>query len=205
MVKSIAITGGIGSGKSTISKMLSNLGYCVFDADIFAREVLFYPEIESRIKSIFGSYVFLEKGQLNRDLIRKMIFDDHSLKKKLESILHPAIEEEFNVKKQILASLSKSVWLFYETSLIIEIGKRKHFDACVVVTAKHESKFNRLNQSRNMSEEQFQKIISTQMTDEEKVKHADFVIENSGHLQDLEQSVLNLLQFLYKKFSPSSF
>ena len=134
-MRTILITGGIGSGKSSVSKILANLGYCGFDADIFAREVLFYPEVESRIKSVFGSHVFLEKGILNRALVRKMIYDEPLLKKKLESILHPAIEEELKIKSQIVSQFAPNAWIFYEASLILEIGKKSNFDACIVVTA----------------------------------------------------------------------
>lgn len=205
MAKVIAVTGGIGSGKSTVSKILTNLGYCVFDADIFAREVLFRPAVEARVKSVFGSHVFLEKGILNRELVRKMVYDNPALRKKLEDILHPAIAEELKIKSQMLSKLANNAWIFYEASLILEIGKKDHFDACVVVTTHHQAKLNRLSQSRNLSEEELNKIIASQMPDSEKIKHADYLIENSGSFTDLESHVYNLIRFLYNKFSPSSF
>ncbi|MES2614865.1 MAG: dephospho-CoA kinase [Bdellovibrionota bacterium] len=203
MVKLIAITGGIGSGKSTVSKILTSLGYCVFDADVFAREVLFYSEIESRIKSIFGSHVFIETGVLNRALIRKMIYEAPHLKKQLESILHPAIAEELKIKSQCLNKIASNAWVFYEASIILENGRKNHFDACVVVTAKQELKIKRLTHSRSLSEEDIHKIISTQMPDEEKITLADYVIENSGDFKNLEQNTFSLIKFLHAKFTPA--
>ena len=205
MTKTIAITGGIGSGKSTVSKMIRNLGYCVFDADDFSRDVLFDPEVETKIKFLFGESIFLEKGKLDRIKVRERIYQDPSLKKGLESILHPAISEELNEKKSSLRKLSETAWIFYEASLILEIGKKNHFDACIVVVAENENRIKRLTQSRPLKEEDIQKIMSSQMPDHEKLKHADYVIENSGSIEDLEKKVFELMLFLYKKLSPSSF
>lgn len=204
-MKLIAITGGIGSGKSTVAKILQNLGYCVFDADIFSRDVLHDAEVESKVKSIFGEDVFLEKGVLNRDFVRQKIFEHPEMKKQLESILHPAIAELLNKKSTLLSSVCPDIWIFYEASLILENGKKNHFDACVVVTTKKELKISRLQQSRKLSNEQIHKIMSSQMPDEEKQKHADYSIENSGHFHELEQSVFQLIQFLNQRFKPSSF
>jgi dephospho-CoA kinase len=204
-MKLIALTGGIGSGKSTVASKLSQLGYCVFDADIFARDVLYYQDVENKIKSIFGDDIFLSKGQLNREAVGKMIYSNPLLKQKLENIMHPAIANEFKTKTDSIAKLAPDAWVFYEASLILELGKKEHFDACVVVKTHPTHKKDRLFRSRNMTHETFDKITSTQMPDEDKIKHADYIIENSGNLENLQLEIFNLIRFLYKKFTPSSF
>ena len=204
-MQKILITGGIGSGKSFLAKIIANLGYSVFDADILAREVLFYTKIEEQIKNLLGPNVFLKKGVLNRELVRKIIYDDPLLKKKLELILHPAIEKELQIKIDSISTHSQNAWIFYEASLILEAGKKNYFDVCVVITAKQEVKLSRLSHSRNLSKEDLNKIIASQMPDEEKIKHADFVIENSGSFKDLEDSAFKLIHFLYSRSSQPSF
>ena len=92
-----------------------------------------------------------------------------------------------------------------EASLIFENGKQNNFDACILVKTDKVTKLHRLKQSRQLKEDELQKIIDSQMPDDEKAKLADYIIENSSHKADLENSVLNLIRFLSQKFSPSSF
>ncbi|KAB8038904.1 dephospho-CoA kinase [Silvanigrella paludirubra] len=200
MSKKIAITGGIGSGKSSLAKILAQRGYCVWDADIFSREVLFLPEVQSRIKTIFGDSAFISDGNLNREMIRNIIFENPKLKKDLEKILHPAMFDLFNSKMSIISKVSPSSWIFYEASLILELGRKSFFDFCIVVIADENIKIKRLNEKRNLSEEISKKIISSQMSDSEKITHADYVIDNSLSIQDLEESANKLLNYLTKNF-----
>lgn len=201
MSKKIAITGGIGSGKSTLSKILAQMGYCVWDADVFSREVLFFPEVQSRVKTIFGDSVFISDGVLNRELVRNQIFTDSKQKKALEKILHPAMYEHFNSKFSIMNKIAPSSWIFYEASLILELGRKSYFDFCIVVVADETIKMDRLSEKRNLSQSDCKKIMSTQMSDSEKITHADYVIDNSSNLQNLEQSANKLILYLREKFS----
>ena len=200
MSKKIAITGGIGSGKSFLAKILAQRGYCVWDADIFSREVLFFPEVQSRIKSIFGDSVFISNGILNRELVRNLIFENPKLKNSLEKILHPAMFDHFNSKVAIMNKVAPTSWIFYEASLILELGRKSFFDFCVVVIANENIKIKRLNEKRNLSEENSKKIMSTQMPDSEKITHADYIIDNSTTIENLEESASKLLNYLTKKF-----
>jgi dephospho-CoA kinase len=201
MCKKIAITGGIGSGKSTLSKILAKKGYCVWDADLFSREVLFFPEVQARIKTIFGDSVFINAGVLNRDYIRNQVFSKPKLKKSLESILHPAILELYNSRLEVLNKIAPSAWVFYEASLILELKRQSSFDFCIVVVADESVKLKRLEEKRKISVSEAKKIIHTQMPDSEKITHADFVIDNSKSFQNLEKQTHKLILHLTKRFS----
>lgn len=201
MIKKIVITGGIGSGKSLLSKLIASRGYCVWDADVLSREVLFYPAVQNRIKAIFGDSVFLKDGILNRELVRNLIFNDPKLKKALEKIIHPAMFEHFHTKLEILNSVAPSVWVFYEASLILELNRKSEFDFCVVVTANEEVKLKRLAENRKLDSLAAKKIMDSQMPDSEKISHADFVIDNSTSVENLQASLQELLILLSNKFS----
>ncbi|APJ02485.1 dephospho-CoA kinase [Silvanigrella aquatica] len=201
MSKKIAITGGIGSGKSSLAKILAQKGYCVWDADVFSREVLFFPEVQARIKAIFGNSVFIGDGQLNRELVRSQIFANAKLKKSLEKIIHPAIHDLFNSKYRELLKVASTAWVFYEASLILEKGRKSFFDFCVVVVADENVKLRRLSEKRNLPEAEARKIMATQMSDSEKISHADYVIDNSASLDLLEKSAEKLILYLSEKFS----
>ena len=201
MPKKIAITGGIGSGKSSLVKILAQRGYCVWDADIFSREVLHFPEVQSRVKTIFGDSVFIDDGVLNRELVRKQIFSNSKLKKALENILHPAMFEHFSSKFAIMNKIAPSAWIFYEASLVLELGRKSFFDFCIVVVADEDKKIERLSEKRNISQSDSKKIMLTQMPDSEKITHADYIIDNSSTLQNLDDSANQLLLYLREKFS----
>ena len=201
MSKKIAITGGIGSGKSSLAKILAQSGYCVWDADIFSREVLYFPEVQSRVKTIFGDSIFISDGVLDRELVRKQIFTNQKLKKALENILHPAMFEHFNSKFAVMNKIAPSAWIFYEASLVLELGRKSYFDFCVVVVADENIKMQRLSENRNLSQSDLKKIMLTQMSDSEKITHADYVIDNSNSLQNLEESANKLILYLREKFS----
>lgn len=201
MSRKIAITGGIGSGKSSLANILAHKGYCVWDADLFSREVLFFPEVQSRIKTIFGDSIFISNGILDRELVRNQIFTNPKLKKAFENILHPAMFEHFNSKFTMMNTIAPTAWIFYEASLILELNRKSYFDFCVVVVADESMKIDRLSGKRNLSQSDSKKIMSTQMLDSEKITHADYVIDNSTSLQNLEEAANKLILYLQEKFS----
>lgn len=203
MSKKIVITGGIGSGKSSVAKMLAQRGYCVWDADVFSREVLFQAEIQSRIKTIFGDTVFIKDGILNREYIRNQIFSNSELKKSFEGIMHPAMFEHFHSKYNIMLKIAPTSWVFYEASLILELKRKSEFDFCIVVYADENIKIERLSSKRNLSREDCIKVIQSQMPDNEKIKYADYLINNSGSEEELKVSVNKLILHLNEKFSSS--
>lgn len=196
MVKKIAITGGIGSGKTSVAKILQNLGYCIWDADIFARDVLFLPEVEQKLKNAFGAEIYTAPGQLDRAALRQRVFSQPEQRQILESILHPAIAQLFRTRVEKLEQLCPTMWVFYEAALIVEAKRVDAFDVCVLVTADENVRMKRLQENREISVPEIQKIIKSQMSDEEKKVHAHFIIDNSKDLPHLQQGVENLLDYL---------
>lgn len=199
MVKKIVITGGIGSGKTSVTKILQNLGYCIWDADIFAREALFLPEVEQNLKSVFGTQIYTSPGQLDRVALRQKVFSQPEQKKILESILHPAIAQLFRTRLETLEKLCPTAWVFYEAALIVEAKRVGEFDTCVLVTASESVRIKRLQESRSLSLAEIQKIIKSQTPDEEKKIHSHFIIENNKDENHLKKSVADLLSYLAEK------
>jgi dephospho-CoA kinase len=203
MQRKIVITGGIGSGKSTVAKILIQKGYCVWDADAFSREALLIEEVEKKIKKLFGDNIFFNKGKLNRDLLRKKIFSSQKARKSLEEIIHPYIFKIYQSKVKMMADIAPTAWIFYEAALILELGRKHFFDACILVTADHDTKIERLYKNRNLLPTESKKIINSQMSDDKKISYSNYIIENSGPQENLEQSVNQILDHLREKFSLS--
>lgn len=199
-MKKIALTGNMGSGKSSVAKILSQYGYCVWDADVFSREVLLIHSVEKKIESLFGNKIFLEKGKLDRQEVRNQIFSDHGLKEKFEQVMHPAIAQLFKEKSEKLFSIVPHAWIFYEASLILENNKKSEFDACVVVSANPEVRKKRVLESRNLQSHEIEKIIASQMPETEKIHQADYILDNSNGIDLLEKKCLEMIDFLYTKW-----
>jgi dephospho-CoA kinase len=201
MTKAIALTGGIGAGKSSVSLELKALGYVVEDADQLSREVLFLPEVAASVCQIFGADAFVSEGVLNRAKVRQEVFAAPEKRKALEAILHPAIAEAFRKKQMLLSTLSQSAWFFYEAALIFETNRAGDFDAVIVVHTPVEVRIRRLMELRGMAEKEARSVVAAQMSDEEKIARADFVIENTGNLAELSEKIHTLLDFLRARFS----
>ncbi len=206
MIQKILITGGIGSGKSEVSKVLKKYGYKVYDADQFARDVLFQEELQNKINVLFQENVFLKKGHLNRDLIRKKIFENPQLKLEFENMIHPAIAILFEEKIQKITQVLDNIWVFYEASLVLEKGRQNFFDAIILVRSDKVTKKKRLIKNRGLDDAQIEQMMSSQMSDEEKSKFANFTIENDEKttMEQLESSVYDILQKLKLFFKSQS-
>lgn len=199
MVKTIAITGGIGSGKSELRKIFENLGYVAFNADQLARDILHEQDVVHDLVSAFGSDIFV-KGELQREKLRDIVFNDQAKRKQLESITHPAIAKLFAKHKRTLESLGTSTWMFYEAAVIIESNRHKEFDALILVTAKEDVRVERLGGLRGVDEQTARRVMQAQLSDVEKAKHADFIIDNSGSKDELLQNAQMVILALQKKF-----
>lgn len=195
-MKTIAITGGIGSGKSTVTKYLQERGYIVIDADKMAREL---TEPGGRaipyIREHFGSSYILEDGSMDRAKMRDLIFKDFSQKKILEEGTTKVVLDDIeNIKDE--ASKNGVQALFFDIPLLFETKTNKEYDQVWVVTANREIRKERVVKRDGIEESIIDLIIGSQSEEDDKIKLSDEVIYNNGTIDELHQSVDKLLETL---------
>ena len=181
----LGLTGGIASGKSTVSKKLKELGSYIIDADKISREVSDSVEILKKLEDTFGSQI-IDNNHLDRKKLREIIFEKKEKRKLLNSIMHPIIEKKIieeieDNKKEKLIILD--VPLLYETKL------EYLCDKVLVVSIDEKIQVERLKARDKIKKKLAKKIINTQMSLAEKIKKADIYIENNGNLDELSKKI----------------
>jgi dephospho-CoA kinase len=193
-VKLVGLTGGIASGKSTVSEILARQGAAIIDADVLAREVV-EPgrQAWTEIVNTFGTAVLQPDRALDRQKLRAIIFDDPDARKKLESIIHPQVRAlaEQRIREHAAAGYAVIV---YEVPLLFEGNLQEWLRPVILVACDVDTQRKRLQSRDNLSAVQAQKHIEAQMSLEEKRRLADYVIENNGSLEDLERQVQAVLE-----------
>ena len=196
----IGVTGGIGSGKSTFSKMLADhLGARLFDADSAARELLESdPAVRQEITSEIFAEAYTPDGRPDRAAIRRWVFQDPAAKARLESILHPRIRERWT---QLAAECRQNATpLVVEIPLLFETGAERFFDRIVTVACSHETQLAR-TAARGLSREEAESIIRSQLPLERKTSLAHFVVWNDGSHANLENQAAEPAKTLPKPLS----
>ncbi len=192
----VALTGNVGSGKSTLAAIWQEAGIPVLSADAVAREVVRpgTPGLNAVVAS-FGPDILDESGALDRDAMRRVVFEDPDARARLESILHPLIRARRD--EWVEATREEgAVLVVAEVPLLFEVGLETEFDSSVLVAATRDVCLDRLSDFRGLSREESLKIWSTQMEPAEKEARADYVIHNNGTLADLRDRALALLDLL---------
>lgn len=196
----IGVTGGIGCGKSEVCRILERLGAKVIDADAIAREITDKDaKVIAQIRKTFGEEVFSPEGKLNRRKLAQIVFSNKTALEKLNRIVHPRV---FKITEKELAGARKSgiyKLAVINAALIYEVGMEKNLDLVVVVSASLNRRIERLTQRNGMTEAEILARINVQMPLQEKVKRADYVIENDGTLAQLETKVKELYEELTKE------
>lgn len=192
-MKWMGLTGGIGSGKSTVAAILREKGFAVIDADEMARlAVSPGSDTLQKIVRVFGPEILNPDGSLNRRALGDLVFQDSKLLLELEQIVHPKVQELTQQKRQELeAGGSKAA--FYDVPLLYEKKLEKQFDAIVVVSSGEEQQIERVMIRSAISREEVRRRIATQMQLAEKVKKADFVIHNDRDMAHLRAQVDQLI------------
>jgi dephospho-CoA kinase len=193
----IGITGCMGSGKSTVSKIFMQLGIPLYDADSRAKQLMIEsPSLVSKIKSIFGAEAYTEDGMLDRSLLSAKAFSDQQLLTKLNDAVHPAVYTDFNewVIKQT------SPYVMKEAALMYESASYKQLDKIIVVTAPEELRINRSMKRDNATRESVLKRMKNQWPENEKRKLAQFEIVN-----DEQQLVIPQIIKIHKELLLASY
>ena len=193
-MKVIGLTGGIASGKSTVSNMAMMYSIKVIDADRIAREIVAKgkPALAQIIK-FFGNEVVNEKGELDRKVLGKIVFNDREKLEKLNSITHPVIIKEIEKKIQEYRKVRDFSAIILDAALLIETDMRKLVDEVWLVIVDEKIQINRLIQRDGISKNEALRRIRSQMPTSEKIKYADVIIENNGDLVELATKVKKLL------------
>ncbi len=188
--KVYGLTGSIACGKTTVANLFVKYGIPVVDLDNVSRDVVKPGSIGlKKIIAEFGKEFLTDTGTLDRKKLAKLIFDNKKYREKLEKILHPLIfEKEREMVKRHNMKHSDTP-IIIDAALMIETGSYKRYKKIIVVYTPEKIQIQRLINRECISEEQAKKIILTQMSIEEKVKYADFLIDNSKSLDDTEKQV----------------
>lgn len=196
----IGLTGGIACGKSTVAKILRELGFPVIDADQLAREAV---ESGSRglalVVEAFGGAILTKSGALNRPLMREMIFSDQKKRETLEGILHPVIQDLLIKKLKEIGLFQHPRPWFYEASLLFETGRYKSLAAVWVVSCPASVQIQRLMKRDKCDEKQARRILDSQLPLKQKASMGDLVIDTSSPLQELEAKVRLALETIPKR------
>jgi dephospho-CoA kinase len=191
MTKIIGLTGGLGSGKTTIATYLKSLGIPVFIADDEAKKLMQSVVVLAEIKAVFGEAIF-EKGVLNRQELAAIVFSDSDKLTQLNSIIHPAVKQQFKIW---LDQYQSAPFVVYEAAILFESGSYQNCDYIITITAPLEDRITRVMQRDNSSKEQVLNRINAQWTDEQRVAKSDFIIENSD-LQNAKSAIDKILKIL---------
>ncbi|WKL43642.1 dephospho-CoA kinase [Flavobacterium sp. ZE23DGlu08] len=191
MTKIIGLTGGIGSGKTTIANYFKSFGIPVYIADDEARKIMQSVEIISAIKNVFGDEVF-ENEKLNREELAKIVFNNPEKLEKLNNIVHPAVKKHF---EQWLLQHTTAPYVIYEAAILFESGSYKNCDLIITVTAPIESRIKRVVERDKTTRELVLKRINAQWTDEQRISKSDFIIENTS-METTKLEVVKILKIL---------
>nr|PZN07956.1 MAG: dephospho-CoA kinase [Caldicoprobacter oshimai] len=192
-MKVIGLTGGIACGKSTVSKMLADLGAAVIDADMVAREIMKKgTPVWQRIKETFGDQYLLPDGEIDRKKLGELVFANPEALKKLNSITHPAIQHQVLSEIDRLKSRGGYKAVVVDAALLIEAGWCDMVDEVWLVVADRETQIERLMKRNGLTRQQALNRINSQMDQDIKRRYADRIIDNSHEMEHTRKQVEQL-------------
>jgi dephospho-CoA kinase len=195
----VGLTGGIASGKSTVSEAFARLGAKVLDADEVAREVVLPGKPAwTKLRHTFGSEFFHPDGRLNRSRLRRLVFADPEQRSRLNEIVHPEVMREIDFRFEQLTTSAQDAVVVVDVPLLLEVGVAHRFDKVIVVYANESVQVMRLMQRDGLSREEARQALSVQIDLREKAKKADFVIDNSGTPGETQAQVEKVWQELFE-------
>ena len=189
MTKVICLTGGIGSGKTTVARIFEKHGIPIYIADERAKSLMMQPSIVQQVQTIFDQPV-IQNGTLDRKKIRDLVFGNKILLDRLNAIVHPAVANDFNI--WVNSHLDKA-YVLKESAILFETNSQAACDKIILVTAPEEVRIDRVVQRDGVTKEGVKKIINQQIPDFEKGKLSDFIIKNID-IKEVEKEVLMIIR-----------
>ena len=187
-MKIVGLTGGIGSGKTTVAEMFSALGISVYNSDIEAKKLTNSSEtIRQQLISLLGAETYNKEGTLDRKFMAGKIFNDEELLRKVNAIIHPKVAEHF--KKWV--SQQNSAYVIKEAAILFESGSDAQCDLVILVTASREERIRRVMDRDQVSQKEVEARMKNQWSDSKKMKLANFVIQNNN-LSETQKQVESL-------------
>tara|TARA_Y100000385_G_scaffold141501_1_gene146883 strand:+ start:400 stop:990 length:591 start_codon:yes stop_codon:yes gene_type:complete len=186
----VGLTGGIGSGKTTVSNFLLDSGIPVYNSDIRGKNLMNTNlELKNDIVSIFGESVY-DNGILNTNLLSNIVFSHPKKINQLNNLVHPKVAQDFN---QWVVKNNNQPILVKEAAILIESRAYLNMDIIILVVSKKSTRINRVSKRDNSDLESVEKRINLQLTDDEKIKYADYIIENNSSLEHLKLDVIKVI------------
>lgn len=188
----LGLTGGIGSGKSTVSKIFLSMGIKVFDADLIAKDILETEEVKEEIKEKLGKeFINLKSNSVDKKLLKKEIFNNPKKLEVLNGIVHPKVVDIY--RKEYLKFKDIKEIVIFDVPLLFEVKLEKYCDKVIVVDIDPEVQIERIRKRDNIDIGLIRKIIGTQIPRENRNLKADIVVENNGTLEELKQKIKEII------------
>lgn len=195
----IGLTGGIASGKTFCSDFFQAKGVPLVDADVIAREIVQKGEpLLEQLKALLGKEVLLSDGQLNRAWLRRQIFADECLKKQVNDLMHPLIRER--AQQQLAVAESQAAWVMYSVPLLFENALEMICHAVIVVDILPDLQISRGAMRDSVTEADIRRIMTAQLSREQRLSRANFVIDNSGSQAQTRLQCADLYRQIYQNF-----
>lgn len=192
----IGLTGGIGSGKTTVARLIEKSGYPVYYSDIRAKEIVNDDEgLKAKIVSLLGKEAYDYNGQYNRKWVAGQVFENQELLQALNAIIHPAVKIDF----ESWVAQQKTRFVFKETALLFELNLDQNCYKSILVTAEDNLRIKRVMDRDGKTYREVEAIMQKQMPEKEKAQRADFIIYNNSSLEDLAMQVEQVLNEIEKK------
>ncbi len=191
----LGLTGNIGCGKSSLSKILMQNNIDVIDADIISRNIFEDKELLNLVFENFGQNIKNLDGSLNRKALGNIVFNDDQKLVLLNSLTHPKIKEKILNKINEIRNIGKSL-VVIDAALLIEGGYLDILDKLIVITCKESIQISRIQLRDNLTKEQAISRMNSQMSQDEKIKYADYIIDNSGDTNNLKHKAEELIRYM---------
>jgi dephospho-CoA kinase len=193
----VGLTGGVASGKTTVSQVLKEEGAYIIDADRIARELVRpHAPAWKKLVRAFGKEILREDGSIHRKKFADKVFADLSQRKLLNQILHPRIRKEMEQKAKEIGQKDPEAIVVIDAPLLVELGDHRQMDKLIVVTSTQKQQIERLRERDGISAEEALRMVASQMPVEDKVKLADFVIQNKGSFQETRKKTREIFKEL---------